>query len=201
MSGRRPSASSAGNIASPSWCSTATPRAPNAASASRRWGRSIARPTSGSISTSRFFDDLERRFHVARPVPAGLRDRPRGRPSRPEPSGHQRQDRADEGAHEQARRQCAVGAGRAAGRLLRRRLGQPRRRRARRQDDRRSSDVEQALAAASAIGDDRLQRQAQGRVVPDSFTHGSSAQRMRWFRIGLESGDPKKCDTFSAKQL
>jgi predicted metalloprotease len=51
-------------------------------------------------------------------------------------------------------------------------------------------DVEQALAAASAIGDDRLQRQAQGRVVPDSFTHGSSAQRMRWFRIGLESGDP-----------
>jgi predicted metalloprotease len=65
-------------------------------------------------------------------------------------------------------------------------------------DDR---DVEQALAAASAIGDDRLQRQTQGRVVPDSFTHGSSAQRMRWFRIGLESGDPRKCDTFSAKQL
>ena len=65
-------------------------------------------------------------------------------------------------------------------------------------DDR---DVEQALAAASAIGDDRLQRQSQGRVVPDSFTHGSSAQRMRWFRIGLESGDPRKCDTFSAKQL
>lgn len=65
-------------------------------------------------------------------------------------------------------------------------------------DDR---DVEQALTAASAIGDDRLQRQAQGRVVPDSFTHGTSAQRMRWFNIGLESGDPRKCDTFSAKQL
>jgi predicted metalloprotease len=62
-------------------------------------------------------------------------------------------------------------------------------------------DVEQALAAASAIGDDRLQRQTQGRVVPDSFTHGSSAQRTRWFRVGLESGDPRKCDTFSAKQL
>jgi predicted metalloprotease len=62
-------------------------------------------------------------------------------------------------------------------------------------------DVEQALAAASAIGDDRLQRQARGRVVPDSFTHGSSAQRTRWFRAGLDSGDPKKCDTFSAKQL
>ena len=62
-------------------------------------------------------------------------------------------------------------------------------------------DVEQALAAATAIGDDRLQRQAQGRVVPDSFTHGSSAQRVRWFRIGLESGDMWKCDTFSAQQL
>jgi predicted metalloprotease len=62
-------------------------------------------------------------------------------------------------------------------------------------------DVDQALAAASAIGDDRLQRQAQGRVVPDSFTHGSSAQRTRWFRVGLESGNPNKCDTFRAQQL
>jgi uncharacterized protein len=62
-------------------------------------------------------------------------------------------------------------------------------------------DVDQALAAASAIGDDRLQKQAQGRIVPDSFTHGSSAQRARWFRIGLDSGDPNKCDTFRAQQL
>jgi uncharacterized protein len=62
-------------------------------------------------------------------------------------------------------------------------------------------DVEQALAAATAIGDDRLQRQGQGRIVPDSFTHGSSAQRVRWFRIGLDSGDPRKCDTFRAQQL
>jgi predicted metalloprotease len=62
-------------------------------------------------------------------------------------------------------------------------------------------DIEQALTAASAIGDDRLQRQAQGRVVPDSFTHGTSAQRMRWFKIGLESGDPRRCDTFRAQQL
>ena len=50
-------------------------------------------------------------------------------------------------------------------------------------------DVDQAMAAASAIGDDKLQRQTQGRIVPDSFTHGSSAQRTRWFRIGLDSGD------------
>ena len=62
-------------------------------------------------------------------------------------------------------------------------------------------DVEQALAAATAIGDDALQRQAQGRVVPDSFTHGTSAQRAHWFRIGLDSGDPRKCDTFKAQQL
>src|SRR5262249_35998319 len=63
------------------------------------------------------------------------------------------------------------------------------------------SDVEQALTAASAIGDDRLQRQAQGRIVPDRFTHGTSEQRMRWFKTGLESGDPRRCDTFRAQHL
>ena len=62
-------------------------------------------------------------------------------------------------------------------------------------------DIEEALNAATAIGDDRLQRQAQGRVVPDSFTHGTSAQRVRWFRRGFESGDLKTCDTFSAATL
>jgi len=62
-------------------------------------------------------------------------------------------------------------------------------------------DVDQALAAATAIGDDRLQRQAQGRVVPDSFTHGTSEQRVRWFNRGLQSGEMKNCDTFRAAQL
>jgi len=62
-------------------------------------------------------------------------------------------------------------------------------------------DVEQAITAASAIGDDKLQEQAQGRVVPDSFTHGSSAQRVAWFRRGLESGDMKQCDTFNSRSL
>jgi len=62
-------------------------------------------------------------------------------------------------------------------------------------------DVEEGLRAANAIGDDTLQRQSGGRVAPDSFTHGSSEQRVRWFRVGLESGDPARCDTFKARSL
>ncbi|MGO8839575.1 MAG: neutral zinc metallopeptidase [Methyloceanibacter sp.] len=62
-------------------------------------------------------------------------------------------------------------------------------------------DIDQALAAASAIGDDRIQQQTQGYVVRDSFTHGSSEQRVRWFRRGYESGSLKQCDTFNAKDL
>ena len=62
-------------------------------------------------------------------------------------------------------------------------------------------DLEEALIAASAIGDDRLQQQARGQVVPESFTHGSSEQRTRWFKRGFDSGDYSACDTFSAAQL
>jgi predicted metalloprotease len=62
-------------------------------------------------------------------------------------------------------------------------------------------DVEEALNAASAIGDDRLQMQSRGYVAPDSFTHGSSAQRVRWFRRGFDSGAVNQCDTFRAGQL
>jgi len=62
-------------------------------------------------------------------------------------------------------------------------------------------DLEEGLRAAAAIGDDRLQGQTQGRVVPESFTHGTSEQRSRWFKRGLESGDPGDCDTFSAASL
>lgn len=62
-------------------------------------------------------------------------------------------------------------------------------------------DVESALKAASAIGDDTLQKQSQGHVVPDSFTHGTSAQRVRWFQRGIQGGDLNSCNTFAAKQL
>ena len=64
-----------------------------------------------------------------------------------------------------------------------------------------AGDVEEAMTAASAIGDDALQKQAQGYAVPDSFTHGTSQQRMHWFNLGLNSGDVKQCDTFSIASL
>jgi predicted metalloprotease len=64
-----------------------------------------------------------------------------------------------------------------------------------------SGDITEALNAATAIGDDRLQKQTQGRVVPESFTHGSSEQRVRWFKRGMDPGRPNDCDTFSTSSL
>ena len=64
-----------------------------------------------------------------------------------------------------------------------------------------AGDIESALNAATAIGDDRLQQQSRGHVMPDSFTHGSSAQRVKWFRIGMDSGDAQRCDTFAVDRL
>ncbi|QBY04020.1 hypothetical protein E2K93_06315 [Thalassotalea sp. HSM 43] len=64
-----------------------------------------------------------------------------------------------------------------------------------------AGDLEEALTAAAAIGDDRLQKQAQGRVTPDSFTHGSSEQRVSWFRRGFDSGDYLQCNTFGGANL
>jgi len=64
-----------------------------------------------------------------------------------------------------------------------------------------AGDIDEALTAASAIGDDRMQQRARGYVTPDSFTHGSSKQRVRWFRQGLETGSLAECDTFSVASL
>lgn len=64
-----------------------------------------------------------------------------------------------------------------------------------------AGDVEEALTAAAAIGDDALQKQAQGYVVPDSFTHGTSAQRIHWFNQGLNTGEVQQCDTFSSASI
>lgn len=62
-------------------------------------------------------------------------------------------------------------------------------------------DIEDGIRAAAAVGDDAIQKQAQGRVMPDAFTHGTSEQRMRWFRAGVQTGDPASCDTFRAARL
>lgn len=64
-----------------------------------------------------------------------------------------------------------------------------------------TGDIEEALTAASSIGDDRLQSRSKGYVVPESFTHGSSAQRVEWFRRGVQSGNPDQCNTFAANSL
>jgi hypothetical protein len=62
-------------------------------------------------------------------------------------------------------------------------------------------DVEAGIAAATAVGDDRIQKATRGYVVPEAFTHGSSAQRVRWFKIGLQTGDVRQCNTFAARDL
>ena len=64
-----------------------------------------------------------------------------------------------------------------------------------------AKDIDSGISAASAVGDDRLQKQTRGYVVPESFTHGSSAQRVKWFRTGLDSGDLRQCNTFASRDL
>ena len=112
-------------------------------------------------------------------------------------TGHRAQVRRAQSARPDQQNALSVRAG-AAGRLLCRRLG-PSCRQGRGGNRRvtiETGDVEAGLKAAAAIGDDRIQRMQTGRVAPDRFTHGSSEQRVTWFRRGLESGDPKACNTF-----
>lgn len=145
-----------------------------------------------------FFREMEQRFSAAGDF-AQLCDRPRGRPPRAEPDGHLGQDqRSPPARRAHGGRQRPVGTPGTAGGLLRRGLGQPCTAAAELAGAGRHRG---SLNAANAIGDDRLQRQGRGMVVPDSFTHGSSAQRMRWFKTGFESGSPASCDTFKAQTL
>ena len=187
-------------MSTPSWCSIATPRVRHAAPARRRWGRSIARPTSASISTSAFFDDLASRFHAPGQFPQAYViahevghhvQNLLGITGKVEQMRQSMSKRDANALSVRVELQADCFAGVWANRAEQKSGGKM-------IDDK---DVDQALAAASAIGDDRLQKQAQGRIVPDSFTHGSSAQRTRWFRKGLDSGDPNQCDTFRAQQL
>ena len=141
-----------------------------------------------------FYDELKRRFNApgefaqayVMPTRSATTFRTCSVPARRSPSAAPRQ----QGRGEQALRDA-----RTPGRLLRRRLGPPCREEKAHPGIRRCRD---ALNAASAIGDDRLQRQSQGYVVPDSFTHGTSEQRVRWFRRGLQTGDISGGDTFNA---
>ena len=94
--------------------------------------------------------------------------------------------------------QRAVGAPGVAGGLLCRRVGQFRGQ-ARARSTRRTSN--RASPPPAAVGDDRIQQRSRGYVVPESFTHGSSAQRVKWFKIGLQSGDLRQCNTFAARDL
>ena len=143
-----------------------------------------------------FFRDLQTRFRRPGRLRPGLRDRPRGRPPRAE--AHRRVPEDGSGAGALAgRAEPHLGTHGAAGRLLCRRVGTPRRHDepARCRRHRRGRSMPPPRSATTAC------RTTQGRVVPESFTHGSSEQRVRWFKRGMDSGRPKDCDTFSTGSL
>ena len=133
----------------------------------------------------------------AGPVRAGLRHRPRGRPPRPEPARHHGQGRGVARPRRQAQANalsvrvelqadCFAGVWAARSQKEQGWRLEP-------------GDIEAALNAAAQIGDDTLQRKSQGTVVPESFTHGTSAQRVNWFKRGVESGSVDRCNTFEGR--
>ena len=137
---------------------------------------------------------------------AGLRDRARGRPSRAEPARHPAEGAAGAArGRQQGGRQPHPGAGRVAGRLLRRRLGEPRERSLESQGKPAFIDPGDIEAALAHRRRDRRRhaaaKRAQGYVVPDSFTHGTSEQRQRWFNAGFKAGTIASCNTFASAQL
>ncbi len=153
---------------------------------------------SQGVSRSRILPGTRRPVRRAGRFCRRLRDRTRGRASRAEPAGHHGQggDRpaavAEAGADSPSVRlelqaDCFAGVW------------------ARNADQARhileAGDIEEAMQAAAAVGDDRLQRKAQGYAVPDSFTHGTSEQRVRWFKRGFDSGQVAACDTFNASRI
>ena len=164
------------------------------------WARSTARPTSKVYLDLAFFERAAAALRRARRLRAGLRDRPRGRPPRAEPARHHatRSSAARPQAGQaqanalsvrvELQADCFAGVWAHHAQRERASSSSP-------ATSRRRSN------AAAPIGDDRLQKQARGYVVPDSFTHGTSAQRVRWFRRGIESGDIGQCNTFGAAQL
>ena len=164
----------------------------------RRRARSTARPTSRCTSTSAFYDELRTRFGA------------QGGPFAEayviaHEYGHHVQNLLGTDDHVGNDREgptSGVGAPRAPGRLLRRRLGRPRGRHRARSSELTAADIADGLDAAAAVGDDRIQRAATGQRRPRSRgRHGSSEQRQRWFRTGYDTGDPNRCDTFAADAL
>ena len=154
------------------------------------------------LDTTFFHDVLERQLErTERCLRGAVRARPRVRPPHPEP--RRRHGRGPHPAGPGERRRTP----RAAGRLLRRHVGRARhldRRRLGPGPDRgpdRARTSQQAVAAAKAVGDDRIQQRTSGRVDPEGWTHGSAEQRVRWFMTGYEQGSLEACDTFSASSL